>query len=300
MMEENKIESIAVLMTTYNRKEATLNCLSSLYKAYEPYRETFHLSVFLTDDGSADGTVTEVKGKFADEDLTIYEGGGNLYWNGGMLFSWEASIQRGLYDGFLWLNDDVEVLPCLFGELLSADSYCREHYGCSGIYVGSTLSRDRSHQTYGGFNFTNKWTLKDEFVEPNGSFQSCQCAHGNITYISKYVFLQMGMLCNKYIHSGGDHDYTYRAYRKHLPLLVLPSYVGLCDNDHQEDGYAAFMKMNLHDRLAYLKSPLGFNLHNTLLFNRRCFLWRYPLIWLAGYLKAYFPRWYFKQYRRVR
>ncbi len=300
MTEENNIRSIAVLMTTYNRREATLNCLSSLYMAYELYRQTFHLSVFLTDDGSADGTVSEVKRKFAGEDLTICTGDGNLYWNGGMLLSWKTSTERGPYDGFLWLNNDVEVFPCIFEELFRADGYCREHYGQSGIYVGSTLSRDRSHQTYGGFNFMNKWTLKDEFVKPNGAFQTCQCAHGNITYISKHVFGKMGMLCNKYMHSGGDHDYTYKAYLKHLPLLVLPSYVGLCDNDHREDGYAAFMKMNLHNRLVYLKSPLGFNLHNSLLFNRRCFLWRYPFIWLAGYLKACFPQSYFKQYRRMR
>ena len=30
-------------------------------------------------------------------------------------------------------------------------------------------------------------------------------------------------------------------------------------------------------------------MHNTLLFNRRCFPWRVPFVWLSGLLKTLFP-----------
>jgi GT2 family glycosyltransferase len=217
-----------------------------------------------------------------------------------MISSWQAAIKKNGFDGYLWLNNDTVVLPNYFDELFIADKYSLDHYGVHGIYVGCTMDRARTHQTYGGFNFTNYLTLKDKFVRPNGTIQCCQCAHGNITYISQDVVKKMGILSNRYIHSGGDHDYTYLAYKRGLPLLVLREYVGLCDNDHKKDGYDSFMKMNLKNRLEYLKSPLGFNLHNTLLFQKRCFPYRYPFVLVFGYLKALFPDLYFKIYKFLR
>ena len=143
--------------------------------------------------------------------------------------------------------------------------------------------------------------LKDRFVIPDGqNIQSCQCAHGNITYISKEVVEKMGILHEGYIHGGGDHDYTYRTYKADFPVLVMKNFVGVCENDHKEDGYADFIKMPLKDRIKYMNSPLGFNLHNTLLFQKRCFPYRYPFVWFAGYMKALFPTIYFKIYRFLR
>ena len=166
--------------------------------------------------------------------------------------------------------------------------------------MGSTCSKDRKAFTYGGFNFANPITLKDVFVIPNSDYQLCQCAHGNLTYVSRDVVDKMGIFTDEYIHSGGDHDYTYRAYKKGFPLIVLPSYVGICENDHPEDGYADFLNMPLKERIRYLKSPLGFNLHNTLVFQRRCFPYRYPFVWVMGYVKALFPKTYWKVYQWLR
>jgi GT2 family glycosyltransferase len=217
-----------------------------------------------------------------------------------MISSWTAAIEKGGFDGYLWLNDDMIVLPNYFDELLITDKYSMEHFGVHGIYVGSTMDNNRTHLTYGGFNFINPLTLKDKFIIPNGQIQKCQCAHGNITYVSQYIVNKMGIFTDKYIHGGSDHDYTYRAHKRGLPLLVMRKYVGLCDNDHKEDGYASFVKMNLGERLKYLKSPLGYNLHNTLLFQKRCFPYRYPFVLIMGYLKAMFPKAYFKLYRKMR
>ena len=58
--------------------------------------------------------------------------------------------------------------------------------------------------------------------------------------------------------------------------------------------------MPLKERLAYLQSPRGLNLHNALLYSKRCFPWRYPIIWLTGYFKAIFPKTYYWLYLRAR
>ena len=293
--------NIAILITVFNRKEKTLKCLDSVKNSLNQACTKPDITIFLTDDGSTDGTAEAIREKGYSFPINILTGDGNLYWNGGMINSWKAALDSGEeYDGFLWLNNDTEILPGFWDELLEGDKYCRKKYGKGGIYVGSTCDNAHSRLSYGGFNFVSKITLKDEFVVPNGSFQECQCAHGNLTYISNDVVKTMGIFTDEYIHSGGDHDYTYRAYKKGFHLIVLPSFVGVCENDHPKDGYADFLKMPLKERLLYLKSPLGFNLHNTLVFQRRCFPYRYPFVWLSCWFRILFPRFYWKTYQWLR
>ena len=284
---------IAVILTVHNRLDKTVACLNAVFNQREKY-SFFNVDVFLTDDGSTDDTSKILRNRFSAKPLHILSGNGNLYWNGGMINSWKAAIEHGGYDGYLWLNNDTIVLPNLWNELEQADEYSRKQFGKGGIYVGSTKDPLTGEFTYGGFEFTNQWTLKDRFLHPNGHFQLCQCAHGNVTYISHDVVEKMGILCEQYLHGGGDHDYTYLAYQAGFPLIVSKDYVGICENDHQQGGYADFLSMSLKQRIKYLYSPLGFNLHNTLLLQKRCFPYRYPFVWLMGYLKAFFPKMYFK------
>lgn len=280
---------IAVILTVHNRLDKTVACLNAVFNQREKY-SFFNVDVFLTDDGSTDDTSKILRNRFSAKPLHILSGNGNLYWNGGMINSWKAAIEHGGYDGYLWLNNDTIVLPNLWNELEQADEYSRKQFGKGGIYVGSTKDPLTGEFTYGGFEFTNQWTLKDRFLHPNGHFQLCQCAHGNVTYISHDVVEKMGILCEQYLHGGGDHDYTYLAYKAGFPLIVLKDYVGICENDHQQGGYADFLSMSLKQRIKYLYSPLGFNLHNTLLLQKRCFPYRYPFVWLMGYLKAFFKK----------
>ena len=289
---------IAVILTVHNRLDKTIACLNAVFN--QKKYSFFNVDVFLTDDGSTDDTSKILRNRFSAKPLHILSGNGNLYWNGGMINSWKAAIEHGGYDGYLWLNNDTIVLPNLWNELEQADEYSRKQLGKGGIYVGSTKDPLTGEFTYGGFEFTNQWTLKDRFLHPNGHFQLCQCAHGNVTYISHDVVEKMGILCEQYLHGGGDHDYTYLAYKAGFPLIVLKDYVGICENDHQQGGYADFLSMSLKQRIKYLYSPLGFNLHNTLLLQKRCFPYRYPFVWLMGYLKAFFPKMYFKIYSQCR
>ena len=280
---------IAVILTVHNRLDKTVACLNAVFNQREKY-SFFNVDVFLTDDGSTDDTSKILRNRFSAKPLHILSGNGNLYWNGGMINSWKAAIEHGGYDGYLWLNNDTIVLPNLWNELEQADEYSRKQFGKGGIYVGSTKDPLTGEFTYGGFEFTNQWTLKDRFLHPNG----------NVTYISHDVVEKMGILCEQYLHGGGDHDYTYLAYKAGFPLIVLKDYVGICENDHQQGGYADFLSMSLKQRIKYLYSPLGFNLHNTLLLQKRCFPYRYPFVWLMGYLKAFFPKMYFKIYSQCR
>lgn len=295
------MKRIAVLMTCHNRKEKTLRCLSSLQDSWRDTNSELDLSIFLTDDGCTDGTAQAIREQSFAFPLHILQGSGNLFWNGGMINSWKAARKEGCFDGYLWLNDDVVVLPEFWTDLSTADLFCQEQYGKKGIYVGSTKDADTGAFTYGGFNYINKLTLKDQLLPPNGSFQTCEAGHGNITYVSDNVVNQLGVFCDKYIHGGTDHDYTYLAHKAGFPVLILPHYAAACRNDHSKDGGRKnFFSLPLRERLQYLHSPLGLNLHNALLFSRRCFPWRYPIILITGYLKALFPKTYYRFYLRAR
>ena len=293
---------IAVLLTVHNRKEKTLACLKSLEQSYLMSGSSILFTVYLTDDGCTDGTTEAIAQTTYPFRIHLLKGNGKLYWNGGMIHSWKAALQsEEQYDGYLWLNDDTRVLPDFWKDICQADHQSIRLYGKKGIYVGSTCDPQTKKFTYGGFCFTNKWTLKDRFVTPDGqTFQPCECAHGNITYVSKEVVNRCGIFYEGYIHGAGDHDYTYLAHKAGFPILVMPHFAGECENDHKEDGYAEFMKMPLKKRLEYLNSPFGFNLHNTVLFQKRCFPYRAPFVKFAGYVKALFPQLYMTLYRTAR
>lgn len=292
---------VAVLMTCHNRKEKTLSCLSALHDSILTEKEVV-LSVYLTDDGCTDGTTDAIKQQSYCFPISILPGDGSLFWNGGMINSWNTAISDGGYDGYLWLNDDTIVLPAFWNDLILANDYCENTYGKHGIYVGSTKDPITGAFTYGGFNYVNKITLKDRFVIPNGiSFQECEAAHGNITYVSSSVVEKMGVFCDKYKHGGTDHDYTYLAHKAGFPILVLPHYSATCDNDHdrvkQREPLSSYP---LRERIKWLYSPFGYKMSNTLLFNKRCFPYRVPFVYAALLLKVLFPKWTFAFYRTLR
>ena len=290
------VSSVAVIMTVHNRKAKTLRCLDSLHRVWTEGGKRVGLSCFITDDGCTDGTSKAVLSRNYEFPVHLILADGTLFWCGGMIKAWNAALCHGRFDGYLWLNDDTEILPGLINDIVEADEFCLGKYGRSGIYVGSTKDADTGNLSYGGFNYVNKWTLLDQFVIPDGkSFQPCEAAHGNITYVSSGVVEKLGIFYPGYHHGGADHDYTYLAHKAGFPVLVLPHFSGICDNDHPKDGGRAnFFALPVKERVKQL------NLHNTLLFNRRCFPLRLPIVLISGYSKVLFPKFCYRVYLMAR
>ena len=120
-------------------------------------------------------------------------------------------------------------------------------------------------------------------------------------YILREVAAQFERPC--ILFSGGKDSIvlTYLAWKAGFPVLVLPHYSAACKNDHSKDGgRRKFFALPLRERLKAMNSPRGLNLHNALLFSRRCFPWRYPLILATGYFKALCPKLYYRIYLRLR
>lgn len=283
------MNKIAVLLTCHNRKDKTLSCLHSLYRAYQRNDNHLKLVVYLTDDGSTDGT-TEAVSKFYPE-VNILLGNGNLYWAGGMRNSWNEALKSD-FDGYLLLNDDTNVFEDLFFVLNLGIEYSFNLLSKNGIIVGSTQDEVTGEMTYGGSVFMNKLKGTYKKIEPNGSYQRCELGNANIMYVHKDVVKQIGILSNDYIHGVADYDYTLRAIKENIPVIIMPKYIGFCSVNLVNKNDVFLSKKTLRDRFIYLNSPTGLAFSDTLYFQKKFFPLRFFLVFGIGYLKVFFPKFY--------
>lgn len=276
--------NIAVIITAYNRKNKTLSCLRNLYANKH---KDINFSVYLTDDGSTDGTSESVKEEFPD--VIISRGNGNLYWSGGTNFSWAKAVTKSVFDGYILLNDDTVMLPNYWEELIEIDNWCMGKYGIRGIYVGATKSPNGDFMTYSGSISEKKWRSRFKMLVPNGKYQKCDTACANIIFIGENIVKKIGILHKGYKHGIADYDYTLLASRKGFPVFLMRDFVGLCENDHKSL-YDNLINKKLSERLKYLYSPTGLQFENQILFNRRFFPFYVPGIIISCLVKTLFPK----------
>lgn len=236
------MKKVAVLLTCHNRVEKTLACLDTLFKCEFP--NDLLLDVHLVDDGSEDGTSASVSEKFPK--VNIIEGSGDLFWSRGMHLAWTTAVKADRYDGFLWLNDDVELYTDSIGVLLEgADLYPHS------IICGATQSAVTKEVTYGSF------TDDGRKVDVNGEYQKLVGPiNGNVILVPFDVYEKIGMLDDFFIHSMADFDYSYRAYRAGISIFMVPRYSGECEM-HSKPPKWCRPEVAFFDRLKDLYSPLG-------------------------------------------
>lgn len=283
------IKSVAVLLTCHNRKNKTISCLYNLFDAYKTARNYFDISVYLTDDGSVDGTDEEIKKLFPE--VKILKGSGNMFWAGGMRNSWKEALKCN-YDAYLLLNDDTNVSYNLFEELKICHEYSIIKYNSSGIYIGSTHDGENNF-TYGGSVVTSKFLNTYRRLVPNGKIEECDLGNGNIMLVTKDVVKKIGIFSEDYTHAIADYDYTLTAIKNNIPVLVTANYCGVCSNDNQFH-YNKFNKLSFKDRKEYLYHPTGLAFSDQVKFMKKFYPYRLPLIYIGAFVKLFFPNLYFE------
>lgn len=208
------MQTVAVLLTVFNRKNKTLECLKRLYTQLPI--QGYQVEVYLTDDGCTDGTPEAVVSQYPE--VHIIHGDGNLYWNRGMYTAWQEAAKKD-YDFYLWLNDDTYVCSNMLTSLLDA-SLTKKN---KAIIVGVTQSSVTHTTTYGGRLANGK------IPEPNGELIRIHHFNGNIVLIPKYVYNILGNLDYNFTHSKGDFDYGLRANKKGIEMYQVGSFLGECE-----------------------------------------------------------------------
>lgn len=256
------MKKIAILLTVHNRKYQTLDCLRSLYINTIPSHIKF--DIFLTDDGSVDGTSEAIKMEFPEVNILI--GDGNLYWNRGMYKAWDEA-RKNCYDFYFWLNDDTilkkdAVMALIEGSERHSDA----------IMVGTTsdFNNDQKY-TYGGRSFKRNYPL----VKPSEyNDVLCDTFNGNIVLVPQSVYKKIGILDPFFRHSFGDIEYGLRALKNGIKSYILPGVLGYCKRDRaipifRKKGISIIKRYNL------LYSPLGYNPKEEFYLNRKY----YPLVY---------------------
>jgi GT2 family glycosyltransferase len=284
------MKKIAVLITCHNRKDKTISCLNHLQYACKSKLNKFEIAIYLTDDGSTDGTSDLIKVLFPE--VLVLKGNGNLFWAGGMRNTWREAIKRK-YDAYLLLNDDTNVSTNLFDEMRKVHEYSLANYGSGGIYIGSTKDPITKDRTYGGAVITNKFYSTYQRLEPNGTIQECDLGNANIMLVSHGVVDKIGILSDQYTHGIADYDYTLTAKKHNVPVLITENYCGECRNDHS-DAYERFYELSIVGRVKFLYDPLGFAFSDQLKYMKRNFPYRLPFVLVSGWFKVLFPQIYLR------
>lgn len=226
----------AALLTCFNRKDKTDKCLASLLRILPD------CDIYLTDDASTDGTAEMLREKYPH--VKVVKGNGNLFWNRGMHAAWSEAV-KGSYDLYLWLNDDVELYPFFFEELMA----CNDWGGGNCIVTGLIENFEKTEMLYGGTD-ANKRLLQVS-DEP----QEVTNMNGNVVLVPHAVVERIGILDPKFHHDLGDVDYGLTAREHGIRVLATRRAVAA----GYKNNFCRVRKwgVSLKHRLKVLNSPLG-------------------------------------------
>lgn len=229
---------IAALLTCHNRKSKTYDCLMSLAKG----EKKCQIDVFLTDDGSTDGTADMIKNEFPKVHLIF--GDGNLYWSRGMYSSWKEAL-KGDYDYYLWLNDDIILYDTFLEELFE----CYKIVGGHAIVSGLIEDINKTEIIYGGCN-ENKQIIKSGNRPNNIMFMN-----GNVVLVPKSVVDTIGIIDPVFHHDLGDVDYGLSAVENGIKVVSTRIPIGA----GYKNNYCRVRKwgVSINKRFKVLYSPLG-------------------------------------------
>lgn len=271
---------ICAVLTCYNRKDSTLECLQLLESSAK--QATVDLAAVLVDDGSNDGTADAVLANF--NWVKVVHGDGTLYWNRGMHLGMEIAMAQNS-DFILWINDDTHLYPDAIGKLLTTYDEGSKKNIMPVIVVGATADKMTGNLTYGGlvttsifrpFTFHRVWS-ETIAVE-------CEAMNGNLVLIPKEIVNIVGNLDPAFEHALGDIDFAFRAKNAGYSLLVTPGFVGDCSHNPVTGTYLD-ASLPLGVRWTKMMSRKGLPIQSWLRFTSKHGGLFWPLYFVWPYLK---------------
>jgi len=247
-----KTIKVAVLLTTYNRKDNTYKCIKSLVDG-NPYMD---FRFVITDDCSSDGT-QEMIGQLIEEGVKIHliNGTGSLFWNGGMIISMGYALKaladnKDSFEYALLVNDDVEFENGCIEKMV-------DRLNSAGAHAIAGATKDtEGNMSYGCVLKTSSFFAKFEHLEPSKEIKQADTFNCNCVLIKSDIFMEIGTLDSKYRHSMGDYDYGMSIRRKGYIIINGEDYVGTCC-DNTKDNTWRDNSLPRKKRLELKESPKG-------------------------------------------
>lgn len=259
-----RIPCLCALLTCFNRREMTVNCLAALARASEVAGVQLH--AVLVDDGSTDGTADAVAAAFPW--VRIVPTGGNLYWCRGMHVAFEVA-RSDRYDHYLWLNDDTQLMPDALARLFDSAHTVERRDGEAAIIVGSTVDATSGVLSYGGERRASWYLpLTLHHVQPTDQPQACETFNGNIVLIPRAVAERLGNISPEFEHAMGDTDYGLRARRAGIGIYVGAGVHGTCSGNPPTNTFKD-ASLSLRRRWQLMMSRKGLPWRSWLVLTRR-------------------------------
>jgi len=285
----------AVLIASYNRVEKTTRCIETLIAGTSQLSD-FTFDIYLTDDGSTDGTSELVKLRFPH--VHIIRGDGSLFWAGGMRTAWNVAERNCSYDFVVWVNDDVEFLPSAVKSAFErAIQLQADFLAKSSILVGSIFDPVSGDIAYSGVKRPSPVIrpLYFERVIPAGIERDCDTFNGNFVIIPAAVIQKIGGINPDYVHAFGDYDYGFRARQAGFKCTVLANPVGTC-SPNPWVATDKIRSMTLLQRWRRLSGSKFYPLRGWFAYSRAHTGPYWPFFFLRPYWEVLFP-WAFSRLR---
>ncbi len=261
-----RTHTVAVVMTCHNRREATSACIRALR---EQSTDGARVSLFVTDDGSTDGTSEAILALWPE--ATIQVGSGSLYWAAGMARAERAAV-AGKPDYLLWLNDDTNLKPGALQTLLDLSDELP-----GSIIVGAAEDPDTGELTYGGRIRIDWHPQRFRRLPASPEPQRADTFHGNVVLVPMTVRRRVGPIDGAFPHAYADDDYGLRATGLGIPIIQAPGTLATCrENLGPTNGSST-----ARARWKQVQSPKGLPWRAQLRYLRRHGDWRWPAIFVG-------------------
>lgn len=209
---------VAVLILNWNGRELTIDCLDSLIPV-----ETPNVELIVVDNGSTDGSVEAIRGRFGNR-VTVIANEHNLGFAGGNNAGIRYALDAGA-DFVLLLNNDTVVDAALIDHLLQpfADD---PGVGITGPKIYYYTPRDQIWFA-GGRIFLARGTSCHIGIRQTDNGQYDRRAEidyvtGCALMASRAVFEKCGLLDPGYVAYYEDVDFCMRARRAGFSIVFEP------------------------------------------------------------------------------
>lgn len=265
---------LAALLTSFNRKPQTLACLAALVSQASQERE---ISIFLTDDGSTDGTAEAVRS--AHPEAAVIPGNGQLYWAAGMAAADRAAAATDP-DYYLWLNDDTVLDPGALDVMFEISAGHPEP-----IVVAATRDPATGALNYGGRLRLGAHPQKFRSIQESDEVREVDAFNGNCVLLPRSVRRSVGPIDGEFPHYYADDDYSLRAGALGIKILQAPGTLACCPSNPPRQRSSGFVSA-----WRDLQSPKGLPWRGQVRYLKRHGDWRWPFWLVAGQAKRVVTR----------
>ena len=212
---------VAIVIPTLNMRDDIIKCLGSIRNLDYPKK---NIEVIIWDNGSTDGTQTEVNKIFKEmeEDgckrLKIIQSDENL----GVYTSRDELFKRvNVHTDYVLSIDDDVFLP---RDCLTVLMKILQDYSDAGVIGPRTVYDMKPDETAHGAGFVNLWLGKFSDVDVNRSIE-CDYIIGCCMLIKKQVVLDLKGFDRDYYTSHGEVDFCLRAKKKGYKIFYDPNII---------------------------------------------------------------------------